>query len=591
MSTAGSFRQLAGLVLLRATLLKNQLFRPGRRAAGVLAILVVLAMAAVALATGVASFFLGMSLSGEKGEFLPYVWHGYVGSFLIFWFIGLMADLQRAEALDIRRLLHLPISIDRLFVLNFLTSLACFSVVFVGSGALGLALGTAVTRGPFQLLVLPVAAAVVLAVAAVSYELSGWLATLMENKRTRRTVLTLIPVAVIVLAQVPHLFVSFTSDREEVVAPAEPAGKVAELERERARLERRLRRAEREEEAFHAFQVATGFLPPLWPGAAATALLEGDARWALLGTLASFGIACWALLRALRTARRHYLEGGGEAAPPPKPSALAAPSARPPRFLELSIPGVPEDVAALATASLRMLLREPVFRISLLSLPILAIALGAVAKGGGAAPEWQRHFLPAMAAAMSLIVVHKHAMNLFGTDRDGFRQLVLLPTPRARILLGRNLALLPVTLALGVVALALLAAFRGFTAGQWVTGLLDIAFAHTISCTIGNFLSVLNPFRISADATAQNKARPSFLAVLELLLALPLVNLPLLLPALAEMVAGSLGAFPGLPVAPLVALVLLGLAVAAYVAFLPAAGAFLERRERDVLEKLTRVSE
>ncbi|HZU98147.1 MAG TPA: hypothetical protein VFF73_15695 [Planctomycetota bacterium] len=581
---SGFERQLAGLVLLRATLVKNQLFRPGRRLGGAFAVLVLLAILALGVGAFFGSWFLGLEVARESPQHLGYVWHGVMLFFAFFWGIGLLTDLQRAEALDIRRLLHLPISLDRVFVLNFVSSLACPSVAILGPAFLGLALGTAVARGPLELLVLPVCAGVVLAIAAASYALSGWLAALMENKRARRTVLTLVPLAIVVVAQLPQLWVRWAHiDEGDRVVSSDPK------EQERARARRRAEREARYEQLENALDVASNVLPPLWPGVAARGLHEGRLSISLLATAGSLGLAALFLLRALRTARRHYTDGGSEA---PAPRPVAAPAApRTGGLLELTIRGIPDDVTAMAAASLRMLVREPMFRMSLLMLPILLLVFAGAFGRGGATLEWQRPFAPIMAAALSLLIIHKHTSNAFGTDRDGFRQLVLLPTPRVRLLLGRNLALLPVTLAIGVPTLALIAVLRRLGPGQCVTGVLGILLVHTVSCTVGNFLSILNPFRFSVDMTARQRQQPSLLGVLELLLALPLVSLPLALPGLAELAQGTLHVFEGVPVGPLVALLLLLLAVAGYAALLPAAGALLERREKQVLERLTRIAE
>ena len=590
---SGWNRQLAGLVLLRAALLKNQLFRKGRRLAGAMAVLVLLAIVGAALGAGLGSFALGAAVAHESPRHLGYVWHGYVLAFLFFWFIGLVTELQRAEALDIRRLLHLPISFDRLFFLNFVASLASPSVVVGSLAFLGLALGTAWMRGAFELLVLPVAAGFVLAVAAASYALSGWLARVMENKRTRRTVLTFVPLVFILVTQAPQLGLSFAGpELDRLDVPMDPDVKVtrAEVAERELALGRRVARQEREQKLVFALDVATGFLPPLWPGAAVTAMEEGRSSTPLLATLGSLGLAAWALLRALRAGRRHYTDGESVASPAPR-AASPVPAGRASHFLEVSIRGFPEEVSAMAAASLRMLVREPVFRLSLLSLPILLVVFAGIGSRHSAAAEWQRHFVPMMAAAMSLLIIHKHTTNAFGTDRDGFRMLVLLPTPRARLVLGRNLALFPVTLVLGLPILALLGALRGLGPAQLATGLLELPLAHTLSCTLGNFLSVLNPFRVSVDATARNKANPGFLAVLELLLALPLVTVPLALPALAEIANENLHLLVGVPLGPLTALVVLVLALGVYALSLPWAGRFLAERERDVLEKLTRASE
>jgi hypothetical protein len=589
---SGWNRQLAGLVLLRATLLKNQLFKKGRRLAGAASVLLVLLVALSGLGAGAGSFLLGAALAHENPEQVGYVWHGYMVVFVFFWFVGLVTDLQRAEALDIRRLLHLPISFDRLFCLNFVASLVCPTIAFTAPAFLGLALGSALVLGPAQLLVLVVCAGVVLAVAAASYALSGWLARLMENKRTRRTVLTIFPLCLILIAQAPQIGLSFSEPGPDAVSVADPRAKPtpAELAEREVALRRRVAHQDRERRFVLGLEVVAGFLPPLWPGSASTALSEGRVATPLLATIGSLALVAWALLRALRSGRRHYTEGEGGAAPQAAPPPVAA-SARPSRFLEASIRGLPEDVSAMAAASLRMIVREPVFRLSLLSLPILLVVFAGIARQHSAAPEWQRHFIPMMAAAMSLLIIHKHTTNAFGTDRDGFRLFVLLPTPRARLLLGRNLSLLPVTLVLGVPILAVLAALRGLGAAQVATGLLELPLAHVLSCTLGNFLSILNPFRVSVDGAARNKANPGFLAVLELLLALPLVTFPLALPPLAEVANENLQVLEGVPAGPLAALLLLALALAFYALSLPWAGRFLAERERNVLEKLTRASE
>ena len=69
---------------------------------------------------------------GRAGAHLLYVWDGLIVGFLFFWAIGLMAELQRTEPLSLSKFLHLPVSVSGAFVINYVSSLLCLSlIVFV----------------------------------------------------------------------------------------------------------------------------------------------------------------------------------------------------------------------------------------------------------------------------------------------------------------------------------------------------------------------------------------------------------------------------------------------------------------------------
>src|SRR5262249_853136 len=134
-----------------------------------------------------------------------YVWDGLAVAFLVSWGTGLMLELQRSEALSLDKFLHLPVSLNGAFLINFLSSLASLSLaVFLpGMGALSLALVLA--KGPAMLLLLPLLAAFLLMVTALTHQFQGWLAALMANPRRRRTVLVLVTAGFILLCQLPNL--------------------------------------------------------------------------------------------------------------------------------------------------------------------------------------------------------------------------------------------------------------------------------------------------------------------------------------------------------------------------------------------------
>lgn len=110
-----------------------------------------------------------------------FLWLGVTVGFLFFWLIGLMSELQRSETIDLQRLMHLPVALGQMFLINYVTSLATISIVIAGPGLTGLALGLAISRGPLLLLLLPLAWAMIFMVSAWTYCLRGWLAAMMNN--------------------------------------------------------------------------------------------------------------------------------------------------------------------------------------------------------------------------------------------------------------------------------------------------------------------------------------------------------------------------------------------------------------------------
>ena len=81
----------------------------------------------------IGSFALGLyAIPKAAPAHLLYAWDGLVVAFLFFWGIGLMTDLQRTEPLSLSKFLHLPVSVNGAFLINYLSSLLRLSlIVFV----------------------------------------------------------------------------------------------------------------------------------------------------------------------------------------------------------------------------------------------------------------------------------------------------------------------------------------------------------------------------------------------------------------------------------------------------------------------------
>jgi hypothetical protein len=198
--------QLQTILWLRWRLMRNQWARHGWLGA-VLAVLAGFG-ALVTAAGGFIGALLGAAfkLGDAQPKVILLVWLAATVAFLFFWLLGLLAELQRSEMIDLPKLMHLPVALGQLFVVNYLVSHFTPSIIIMVPVMLGLATGLAIARGPEMVLLIPLALSMVLMITAWTYCLRGWLASLMSNPRRRRTVIMFISFSFIVLAQGPNLY-------------------------------------------------------------------------------------------------------------------------------------------------------------------------------------------------------------------------------------------------------------------------------------------------------------------------------------------------------------------------------------------------
>ena len=158
------------------------------------------------------------------------------------------------------------------------------------------------------------------------------------------------------------------------------------------------------------------------------------------------------LSRRIRRKRRAPGLNPVECRPPPRPRPKPAR-----RFLELRIPGVPEQAAALALTTFRSLLRAPEVKMAWATSILVPLIVGGslLFRSTVTFPEAAKPFMATGAVVFSVFMLVQFFANQFGFDRDGFRALVLSPVDRRLILLGKNLACLPVGALLRPVAPAL----------------------------------------------------------------------------------------------------------------------------------------
>jgi ABC-2 type transport system permease protein len=577
--------QLQTILWLRWRLARNQWTR-GKGVGAVLAGIVAVGACVMGGASFVGALLGGIYGLGEaKAVVLWEVWCGVTVAFLFFWLLGLLQEIQRSETIDLQRLMHLPVALGQMFVINYLASHFALSIVIVVPAMMGLALGLTISRGPAMLLLLPLALGLIFMITAWTYCLRGWLAALMSNPRRRRNVTMVIVLAFILLGQGPNLYFNVIR-RYEILAPG--------VTPEQAQRLLEARKAAKQEQ-FHQLLSVQKFIPPLWLPLGAQTLAEGRAWPALLGTLGFCAIGALGLRRAYQGTLRFYLgesarKVAARAEPHRSPAAAAAPAKAGRRFLELRLPAVPEQAAALALASFRSMLRAPEVKIAWGSSFLVPLVVGGsfLFRSTLKVPEAAKPFIATGAVAFSIFMLIQFFGNQFGFDRDGFRALVLSPADRRLILLGKNLACLPVGVLGGLMLLLLISMRLHPPPLVLVAAVFQLAAILLLAALVGNVCSILVPYRIQQGSMKPTKM--PCLAIVTILVCqmlFPIAMAPAFVPPLAEYLWQKAGWLAAVPVNLLLSAVLAAVLALVYWQTLGPLGRLLQRRETRILGIVT----
>lgn len=606
-------------VWLRWRLRVNQWRRGGALNA---AIMVVVAGACVVLGAVMFVAFLMIGLEALSPEtplaFLA-VWDGLVIAMLFFWLIGLVTELQRAESLSLDKFLHLPVSMTAAFLINYLSSIVRLTTIVFLPAMIGLSLGLVFSRGPAMLLLLPLVAAFFLMISALSYQFQGWLAVLMANKRRRRTVIVVVTMIFMLLGQLPNLLnltrlgKGFSEDKVRTIQEEQHAfqSRLLELKKEHSsgaisadQYLERLEQLNREEPArvqaaneaqwqpvARTARFLNLVLLPGWLPMGADNLAQGSVLPALLGTLGLALIGSASFWRAYRTTVRLYT-GEFNAGQKKTAAVVAAPRGKPAtsQLLEKELPWIPEHAGAVALASFRSLTRAPEVKMLLLTPIILGVIFGAMFLRQSEDPSDGMRIITVFGAmVMVLFSLVQLAGNQFGFDRSGFRVFVLCPAQRRDILLGKNLAVAPFALGLGLVAALVVEVIHPLRFDHFLAALVQLVSMYLLFCILLNWLALMAPMPVSAGSL--KPASPKGLVLLlhfAMIILLPLVLTLTLLPlgielVLNEVVAGARG-LPTCLVLSLGEVVVIGLV---YHLALTWQGDMLQSREQRILDIVT----
>ncbi len=577
-----NWNQFRTILWLRWRLSRNQLGRAGVWNA-VLTIFAVVCGVTFAVGGCVGGFFAGyVGLAGASSQTVVLAWDAGVGLFLFFWMFGIVAEIQRSESVDLARLLHLPVRLRDIFLVNYVASHLTLSIILVVPAMLGLAAGLSAGRGFLMLLLFPLVFSFIFMISAWTYCLRGWLAALMINPRRRRAIIIGITTAFILLGQLPNLYFNIArnddrrrSDRPQTGESNGPSA-ITVTDGHKKDLPA-------------AVLAAHTYIPVLWVGKGAMELDRGRAWPAILGSAAAMGLGALGLRRAYLATVRFYLgqSDGARATPGP---VSKAPRRRGRDLLERQLPGVPEEATALALASFRSMTRAPEVRMALASSLIMLLVFGTMffSRASKMPPENSSPFIVTGAVAFVMLGMVQLLFNQFGFDRDGFRSLVLLPTRRRQILLGKNLAFLPIVAGSGIILLVAVKIAVGVSVGTIFAGTLQLAAAFLLVCIAGNLVSILAPYRIAGGSLKATKTPLKTTLVIFLShLLFPIAIIPTFIPPFVGWVAGVLAWVPSVPVNLLLSVILVAACVLAYRLSLDGLGDLLQRREVRMLHLLT----
>jgi hypothetical protein len=326
---------------------------------------------------------------------------------------------------------------------------------------------------------------------AVTYQFRGWLASMMENPRRRRTIMTVVPILFILLFQLPNIWFN--------LGPGA---------RERRDARRTPSRTENSDDGYTRARMVNMIAPPGWLAYGAEAAADGRVWPALAGVFGMAFIGAASLRRAYGTTLRLYRGEFDTGRRPSQSTIPLVPSGRTSSnwtsaarssttLMEWRLPWVPERVSCVAVTGFRSWLRASELKMALFTPVMMIVVFTRMFVSRSATPELMRPLATSGLAAVALIFSMLGPIgNQFGYDRSGFLAFVLSPVPRRDMLMGKNLAVLPFALAMMAVMVGLQQWLNPMRFDHLVALLFQTASMYLLFCLAGNLLSIVGPIAL-----------------------------------------------------------------------------------------------
>ena len=470
--------QLLTLIWLKWRLLRNSL-RSSKavvnRVASILGMLVALLLSLiVALILCFAAYALSQpgalsqamrrttpsDLSGSA--YIEFIFFSMVGVIYLMW-ATVPLSIGGSKQFDAGKLLMYPITLRKLFAVDFVSELTTLHSVFAVPAVIAICTGVGLGTGN-----LTGALITGIPILLFGIALSKWLSTtigsLVRRKRARgETMVALIGAVVGLTAAV--------------------AGQVAPI----------------------LFKHAESFRSLRWtpPGAAAFMLVGEEANNPIAYLKAFLTLSGYAIALILATywiARRAALGVEGR-----KKRKVVIETAATNGYSGWQLPLVPAQLSAVIEKELRYAMRNAQVRMLAL-MPLILIVVRAVNSRRWATgrPPASEDFLTYGSGLIAtggvlyvFVILAGLSCNLFAFEEGGMRTLILSPIDRRKILLGKNIAVAVLALVYSTILLILNAiVFRDLTGRALLFIVLSFVIFATISFTIGNWMSIRFPKRM-----------------------------------------------------------------------------------------------
>jgi ABC-2 type transport system permease protein len=490
-------------------------------------------------------------------------------------------------------------------------------LLFFGPPMLAFALALVYVKGLQQLVVLPLLAAFLLMITALTYQFQGWLALLMSNPRRRRALVVGLTMGIVLIFQLPNLVNIYFTPRFAQRQAARSQAQMAEItEIQQAKAAGEIDAAEatrRQNRTIEHYKVegdretgeltarlqgiawiANAVVPVGWLPVGVMSSAEGEVLPALLGLAGMTLIGSISLWMAYRSTLAQFQGQSSN-----RKVRAAAPAStqrdegdRRPRgrLLEARLPGLSEPVSAIALAGFRSVLRSPEAKITLLAPLIMGGVFGSMLlQGGQSMPVAVRPLFGIAAITFVLFGLLQLMGNQFGIDRDGFRVFVLCAAPRRDILLGKNLAFVPVALLISAILVGAVLFICPMRLDHALSMVPQFVSMFLLFCAMANLFSIYAPvfINVSSLKPANPKTSTILLQLLMFMILFPICQVITLIPVGTEAALNAAGLAEGLPVCLLLALAECVAVLVFYHFSLGWLGNCLQAREQKILETVT----
>jgi ABC-2 type transport system permease protein len=574
--------QLRTILWLRWRLTRNQWSRGGTLNL-VLTIIIMIIVLLIGAIGGIAGLLFGaFALDTYSSVRMLVMWDIITVTFLFFWVIGLVSEIQRSETIDIGKLLHLPASLKDIFIINYFASLMTLSVIVFVPIMLGLCIGLALGRSLMMAVLLLLVLGFIFMITSWTYCLRGWLVTLMTNPRRRRTIIAVVTFCFILITQLPNMLGHVFGHRERHRPGTDvPSQNVEQTNPDQAQIRRDIPQG---------VLLAHKIVPFLWVGNGAMSLANGSPWAALLGAGGAFSLGWLGIRRAYRTTVRFYQ--GAEAGVKVKTKTKKEKTlAHEKNIVDKSLPGVSDEASALALTFFQNLRRATEIKMMLATNFLMMLFFTAMIflRNSGNISDSAKPFVALGVIAFSFFGLIQLMFNQFGYDRNGFRSLVLSPVSRRYILQGKNIAFMPVAMGIGGLLLLIISLFLHIAILTFFASILQLISAYLLLSIAGNLVSILNPYRIASGSLKPTKM--STLNTIILILSnmfFSIAIIPILIPALAEFLMSKTSSLPSGFFNLVSSVLLLFIVIFFYKFSLTHLGNLLQKREKKILEVVTR---